>query len=337
YGSIIVDFGTEMAVSSCQTSNDGTFAITLLTSIPQPYGSTTITARINSTPQTAYKYFTILPRVYSVQPIEGSVGTSITVCGNGYGKSTSVQIDFGNTANRVIGHTDDSGTFSTVFTIDTQVFGTTTVKALGAGYSAENICKIIPGIYLVTPSRGVVGQLISVCGNGYVPSDNITVDFAEQQFSNIASADGLGQMTAMFTVPVHPYGTRTVSAIGDISGMDAQNSFFIVPYIYSVSPANGTIGTLITISGSGYRGGSSSVISVDFGTLYGQNESISQQASVNGTFSYEYNTYKPQPAGTTTITVWQAGERDTVTDSDTFFVKASIVTVSPNEGTVGTP
>ncbi|MEK9148821.1 MAG: hypothetical protein AAB267_02100, partial [Candidatus Desantisbacteria bacterium] len=335
-GTITIDFGTEDSVLVWHAGINGMFTVELdnLT-IPQPYGSTTITARIIDTPQTACKYFTILPRVYNVAPTEGSVGASITVCGNGYGKSASVQVDFGNTTNRIIGQADNSGTFTAVFTIDTQVFGTTTVKALGAGYSAENICKIVPGIYLVTPSRGVVGQLITVYGNGYVPGDNITIDFDVQQFSNIDLADGLGQISAVFTVPVQPYGTKTISAIGDTSAKNVQNSFFIVPYIYSVVPANGTIGTQVTISGSGYHG--SNVVVIDFGTLDGAVWGINCPTGANGTFSYMYDTSRPQPAGTTTIIAWQQGERYTVTDADTFFIKASIVTVSPNEGTVGTP
>ncbi|MBI4778692.1 hypothetical protein HY792_07235, partial [Candidatus Desantisbacteria bacterium] len=332
---IAVDFGTIQNVSGCNATPDGTFTTTFNLDSPQPYGSTTITAGIMNTLQIACNYFTILPRVYSVQPTLGSVGTSITVSGDGYGKSVSVQIDFGSTTGRVIGQTNNYGTFGAVFTIDTQVFGTTTIKALGTGYSAFNTCKIIPGIYSVIPSHGVVGQSISVCGNGYVPGDIIIVDFDGQQFNSIASADGIGQMTAVFTVPVKPYGTRTIMAIGNFSKQNAYNSFFIEPFIYSVVPANGTIGTPVTISGSGY--GESGWVNIDFGTLDSQHYSTPQPISDKGTFSYTYDTFRPQPAGTTTIIVWQSDAQTTVTDSDTFFIKASIVTVSPNEGTVGTP
>ncbi len=79
----------------------------------------------------AYEFQGTPPTFTSVLPTQGTVGTIVTVMGNGFGASESVMIQFGNTPTITMSTTTGSGEFQVVFTVNSQLMGTTTIVARG--------------------------------------------------------------------------------------------------------------------------------------------------------------------------------------------------------------
>jgi DNA-binding winged helix-turn-helix (wHTH) protein len=168
----------------------GSFSITF-TVITQPYGVTTIKAKGVNTAYpsghplrliSAKNTFFIEPNIFQVEPKEETVGTIVTVRGNGYGATQPIQIDFGTTSSITHTTTDAFGSFTITFTVDTQPVGSTTILAIGpiAG-TAIAYFKIVPNITLITPDTGTVGTIITIEGDGYRAYEDIHIDFGTTQ------------------------------------------------------------------------------------------------------------------------------------------------------------
>ncbi|PIP39974.1 hypothetical protein COX18_08310, partial [Candidatus Desantisbacteria bacterium CG23_combo_of_CG06-09_8_20_14_all_40_23] len=116
---VYIQFGkTEIALPVKNVSARGSFSTSFAVDI-QPSGTVTITGRSNIF-GSATNQFRICGEITMVTPIAGSVGTVVSIIGNGYGAGEDVRVDFGVSATRVIGTVDTNGVFSTTFTIDTQ-------------------------------------------------------------------------------------------------------------------------------------------------------------------------------------------------------------------------
>ncbi|PIX17546.1 hypothetical protein COZ71_02750, partial [Candidatus Desantisbacteria bacterium CG_4_8_14_3_um_filter_40_12] len=111
----------------------------------QPCGTTTITANGIIT---ASNTFVILPQIISWTPTSGTVGSQVSIAGDGYGDAEQVKILFG--TNGIITTTTASseGSFSTIFIVNTQSYGTTTVIAIGSssGRQVMRTYQILPNI-----------------------------------------------------------------------------------------------------------------------------------------------------------------------------------------------
>ncbi len=127
---IQVDFGITQTIAVGQASGRGTFSLAF-TADTQAYGTTTVAVRGFSSAIRCRGTFTILPKLIRISPTSGPIGTVVTVSGDGYGSVEVVVLHFGVTATITTTQTTVSGTFSTIFTIDTQPAGTVTVTAIG--------------------------------------------------------------------------------------------------------------------------------------------------------------------------------------------------------------
>ncbi|MDI6736138.1 MAG: Ig-like domain-containing protein, partial [bacterium] len=101
-----------------------------------------------------------------ITPTSGSVGSIVTVMGEGFGQTEAIEIDFGTTKTIALALTDAKGSFTTTFIVNTQPPGTTTVLAMGLSTNAEAIAyfKIIeddtlPPTILHTPIIYAPAQL----------------------------------------------------------------------------------------------------------------------------------------------------------------------------------
>ncbi|MEK7814177.1 MAG: hypothetical protein AAB296_10485, partial [Candidatus Desantisbacteria bacterium] len=340
FGTVVgVGFGTPSGTTQIETSERGTFTGYVLTNVRQPYGTTTITAYRQENNVTAANTYLILPEVVSVQPTEGTVGTRVTVDGTGYRAGDTVKLQFGSVTVMATGSVAGNGSFTALFTVDTQMFGTTTIRGYSdnMAHDDSNIFKILTKIYQVSPVTGTVGSKVTIYGNGYGAGETVTVTFGKTTLDQVYTSQTDGQITAAWTVDTQVFGTRSIIGVGSSSQLPAQNSYFIIPDVCSVTPNQGTIGTDMTIVGSGFV--ENSVVNVNFGTRYAADTYKQVTASNGGTFSYTYQPEAnfPQPAGTTTIRCWVTGMADNrMAATNTFFIKSRILTVSPAQATVGT-
>ncbi|MEW6608459.1 MAG: FG-GAP-like repeat-containing protein, partial [bacterium] len=127
---IRIDFGTIRTITSIITNASGTFT-TVFTIDTQPYGTTTIIATGLTSGSKAHATFFVLPNISLLTPTEGTVGMTVTIAGNGYGKTEDIVIHFGTIRSIATSIASDAGTFSTTFTFPLMVRGTKTVTATG--------------------------------------------------------------------------------------------------------------------------------------------------------------------------------------------------------------
>ncbi|MEW6609297.1 MAG: choice-of-anchor Q domain-containing protein, partial [bacterium] len=146
---------------------------------------------------------------------------------------------------------------------------------------------------LVTPTAGIVGTIVTVAGSGFGPTELIQIDFGTTRTMATVFSNAGGTFTALFTVNVQPYGMTTVKATGLNSGGQAENVFCLLPNIIFVAPMEGTVGTIVTVRGSGY--GASEVIAISFGTTRTISLAVDDYA---GKFDTTF-TINTQPYGTT--------------------------------------
>ncbi|MEK7813415.1 MAG: hypothetical protein AAB296_06605, partial [Candidatus Desantisbacteria bacterium] len=328
--SIRIAFGnTPTRVAQVWAEHCGSFT-TSFTIDTQSYGTTTITGHDDMSGISASGTNTILPEIILVSPDRGTVGTIVTVRGNGYGSSQQVRLKFGNTQTIAMILAQSNGSFTTTFTVDTQGYGTTTITAHDDFYqvrSAKTVV-ILPNIFSVSPTCGSVGTLVTIKGNGYGATENILVDFGTTPDVKQVYTDGTGLFTTVFTVNLQPYGTCTIIAAGTATGVSAWKQFNISSVITGMTPTNGSVTTVVSISGNGF--GSSEPIRIGFG----KNATItSTTCDINGSFTTSF-VIDTQIYGTKTVTV--SGLNSGRTDLRQFRIEASIAYVSPSYGSVGT-
>ncbi|MEK7273838.1 MAG: hypothetical protein AAB110_01145, partial [Candidatus Desantisbacteria bacterium] len=288
----------------------------------QRCGTTTITA--SSAKAVASNVFVIKPQVTSVLPTAGTVGTVVTIAGTGYTATDSITIAFGTNGNIKQTVASQYGSFTTMFTVDTQVVGTTTIMASGAFAVAGNVFVIKPQVVSVLPANGTVGTVVTIAGTGYGANDSITVALGTNSSIKQTVGGQYGSWTTTWTVDVQKCGTTTITASGATAV--ASNVFVIKPQVYSVLPTSGTVGTVVTVDGTGY--GANDSITVAFGT----NSSIKQTAAgLYGSWTITF-TIDTQIVGTTTITASGA----VAVAGNVFVIQPQVTSVLPTTGTVGT-
>ncbi|MEK7813191.1 MAG: hypothetical protein AAB296_05460, partial [Candidatus Desantisbacteria bacterium] len=328
-GTVTVHFGAIQSVAATQASVvvngvGGTFTCGF-TINTQPYGTTTITAAglINS----ATRSFTILPNIFRVSPNTGTVGTRVTVAGNGY-PTGAISLNFGTKTAIVTGTMETSGSFTIAFTINTQIYGTTTITGVGTnGVFFVRTLVIQPNIWRVSPNNGTVGIYVTVYGNGYGAGETVNIGFGTTPLITATATAGNGSWTAVFTVNNQSIGSNTITASGLNTGTAAVSSFMVKPMVTSITPTQGSVGTVVTITGNGYQ--ASEAIRVDFGNT----SSITQvSAEADGSFQTAF-TIDTQKYGTTTSVA--CGVQSQGSANIGFKITTNIVSVSPSEGTVG--
>ncbi|PIX17026.1 hypothetical protein COZ71_05480, partial [Candidatus Desantisbacteria bacterium CG_4_8_14_3_um_filter_40_12] len=333
---VVINFGTTNKIGTTTNASIGTFSISF--TIDTQAATTTVTAlRANgiSNPLglgTATGTFTVKGKIISLTPTTGTIGTAITIKGDGWAKNEQINVDFGITSNRASVDASTYGTFSCLFTVNNQVAGYTTITARGtASGSVWTLAGTetfqIKGNIGISPKSGTVGSWVTITGNGFKPADSVDINFGITATIVTATSNSAGTFTAMFTVNTQFYGTTTIRAYGQASGWAEDGSFTITGEIIRVSPNNGIVGTEVTVEGNGF--GNLELIQIDFGTHV---NIIQATASGIGTFSVVFTVNK-QGYGLTTITA--TGLTSQTFGTDTFTIGPRIISVTPKSGTVG--
>jgi len=326
---VYIQFGkTEIALPVKNVSARGSFSTSFAVDI-QPLGTVTITGRSNIF-GSATNQFRICGEITMVTPIAGSVGTVVSIIGNGYGAGEDVRVDFGVSATRVIGTVDTNGVFSTTFTIDTQAAGTRTIVVTGmtTNDTDDRPFKIFANITQITPTEGYATIVINVKGNGYGVSESVKIDFGKTMSLAFCQSDEYGSFDITFTTDTQAMGSNTVAATGLSSNEYAWTYFAIVPQIVIVTPTKGTVGTMISIEGRGYQ--SNEGVRIDFGYTLGITQTT---ALANGVFNATF-AIDTQKCGSTTIIAY--GSISKVKPTKHVTIVSSVVQVTPSRGSVGT-
>ncbi|MEW6618394.1 MAG: cohesin domain-containing protein [bacterium] len=324
---IRIDFGNKITITTITSSSGGTFSCTF-TSDTQPYGTTTVMATGLTSGISASTSFNILPKITMVMPTTGTVGSIVTVWGNGFGGNEDVRIDFGTTLMITSIPATLQGTFATTFTVDTQPYGTTTIRASGlsTGGSAFGTFRIVSSIICISPYIGSVGTRVTIWGNGYGALELVRIDFGRTRSICTVFSNSSGTFSALFTVDIQPHGTTSIGCYGLTSGLQSMSLFFIRGSII-ISPIAGTVGSSVTVIGNGF--GATEMIMISFGSVVSL---TTASTTGNGNFNTTF-IVNTQPFGNTTISVIGLITQERV--SERFTILPNIIFVTPTSGTIG--
>ncbi|MEK7813627.1 MAG: hypothetical protein AAB296_07685, partial [Candidatus Desantisbacteria bacterium] len=331
---VAIGFGNMASITLCSTDDYGSWT-TIFTVNTQDYGTKSVFATGTVSGETAISRFKIIGRFYGVSPNKGTVGTVVTIKGDGYGgTSERLYVDFGQTTNII--PTDvwkfaaTEGSWTLTFTVNTQAQGTTSIIVRGSAsnQSISNVFSIEPHITNVAPTDGFVGNWVTITGDGFGVSETIGVKFGTTPSIALVSTSNSGTWTVMFTVDTQQVGTTSIVAIGEISGVSEWDEFVIKAKITGISPGQGTVGTIITVDGNGYR--ASECVEISFGN---HSTITTATASISGIWTTSF-TIDTQSYGNTNITA--IGTSSLSSSSGSFKILSEVPWISPTSGTVGT-
>lgn len=160
-------------------------------------------------------------------------------------------------------------------------------------------------------------------GNGFgTQTGTLTISFGTHYTITTTIASESGTFNVTFIVDTQPAGTTVITAWGSYD----TDTFYIQGKVTLASPSSGSVGSIVTIEGTGYNEGE--YVYISFGTA--QNVT-SYKVGQNGTFSVTFM-INTQPGGTTIITAYDLSELST----GEFCIIPTIIGIVPKSGQEGT-
>jgi len=202
----------------------------------------------------------------TVSPQSGPPGTQVIVAGNGFtaGNTYSVTFTLSFTAITVaMGTVPASGSVTARFAIPVLPRGQYDVSII----TPTNTTRLPLPTFTVTPqifvdtTSGKVGDQVHVSGNGFNPNQPISIFLDTVSVISVTS-DSQGALSATaITIPPSINGSHAIMA-KDSSGASPGVNFVIAPKI-TLSANEGTVGSTVGVSGSGFASFESIVVIID--------------------------------------------------------------------------
>jgi hypothetical protein len=263
-------------------------------------GSDTTASSVND------QSFGIEPSI-SISPTSCGVGCTVTVKGTGFEQSeTGIKITFSDTDVKTGISASSKGSWTSTFDVPNIHSGSHEIDAFGSETVAgdvENISfSVIAGISIDKTSANV-GDSVTVTGTGFAASESgIYVTFDGVNQGSSVSADSTGQWKSIMSVPPTTNGGHVIDAYGSTTPASSiQDKALAINAKVTISPTSGNVGDQISITGSGFSGGST--ISVKFGTI-----SVLSNLSTDSTGSFSGSFEAPKGiSGSVEITATDAG------------------------------
>ena len=187
------------------------------------------------------------PKITSLSPTSGAVGTSVTITGTNFGSTQGTGfVAFNGT---VASPTWGNNTI-TVPVPAGATTGNVVVTANGAdsnGVSFTVTGGSAPSITSLSPTSGAVGTSVTITGTSFGATQGTsTVTF------NGTAATTTSWSATSIVAPV-PSGATTGNVVVTVGGQASNGvSFTVAPKITSLSPTSGAVGTSVTITGANF-------------------------------------------------------------------------------------
>jgi len=225
------------------------------------------------------KEFTVEPQIEVVEvagdtihdpeDAEGPMGTEVELKGNGFGAEEDIDIYFDGYSVELVDdiEADDNGTWEGTFIVPEASQATHDITAGGDDTDEDDVTAVpfyvLPGIS-VSPVEGSLDDAITVTGSGFNEDEiNIEILFDNVMVTSGIKADEYGYWEASFQVPEAAEGLHEVSADGQYTKKrDIAAREFTVLSKVALSPTSGHVGTVLTVTGSGFP--ASTPISVSY-------------------------------------------------------------------------
>lgn len=268
-------------------------------------------------------------KITLIKPTLCTVGTTITVEGEGYTPSETIRIDLEGQFGAVQTNCNGQGSFSTSFVVGKHPAGENKFVVVGfTSYSLDRgTFAVHSRISSMTPTSGKVGEFVFIDGDGYGAGEQICVSFGQNKEIKTISADGQGAFSLAFTTDPQPAGIKKIIVAGVTSKESNSGQYTLIGGIQSVLPTHGSVGIQVTVRGAGF--GDQEPIRVDFGKTEGI---IRTKSTTNGEFSFVF-IVDTQYQGRKDILVngLSTGEKA----QEGFIITPNIDLVTPTRGIVG--
>jgi len=272
--------------------------------------------------------FPALAQSILISATSGPVGTTVSVTGSGftanaafttyfaYGTSYQVSVDSGIVSS--------SGTILSSFSVPSVPAGTYTVRVQTSTANAAVSFGVIPSIDL-NVSSVIVGNQVTVTGTGFRSNRTVTIRFDNSQLAS-TNTNSAGRFTTSFATPETFAGTHTITAT---DGTNTKTVNITIIRSMTLSPTTGNVGTIVTVSGTGFDASRAVRISYD-GTNVATIPSSITTSSI-GSFSAKFTV----PAGTARTV--QVTANDSTGSTNSVFKLTANIGLTPSTGKVGTP
>ncbi|MFC1933090.1 IPT/TIG domain-containing protein [Chloroflexota bacterium] len=242
--------------------------------------------------------------IISLDSNEGTVGTEVEISGEGYGDSEDITVEYdGSDVDIESGDsdTDSSGEFECTILVPESTAGDHTITVIGddSDLEAEDTFTVEPQIS-ISPESGAAGDTVTVSGTGFGDEVDIAITFNTTEVATDETDDD-GSFEVSFNVPALGAGSYDIEADDDDNSDTAE--FTIATATFNLSSTTGSVGDVVTVSGTGFQASKSITITFD-------NESAATATTdVDGAFSADVtvpvrtaDTYKVKASdGTNTI------------------------------------
>ena len=194
------------------------------------------------------------PRITSISPASGIIGTQVTVTGSGFqatrGANSSLSFN---------------GFTATIITwSDTQIVASVPVSATSGAVSVSvngvisNQDQLFtlpnPLIVGVVPTNGPIGTVVQISGSGFGASQGTsTFQFKTSASTVNATVTSWTDTSITATVPATAVSGLVAVVVGGIPSSNNVQFTIPTPRVSSVTPVTGVSGTQITVSGSGFQ------------------------------------------------------------------------------------
>ena len=266
------------------------------------------------------------PTISSFGPVAGGPGTAVTIAGNYlYSAGGQAQVFFNGTPAQSVSYTSLPPKIVAVVGPGTTT-GPITVKTAGGTVVSTQSFTIEPAPTITgfTPTLGPPGTVVTITGKGFLAATAVDIGgIPAASYSVVSSTE--------ITAVVSPYDlTGQITVSNPVGSATSSGTFTFQavppPTITGFAPPSGPVGTVVTVTGTGY----SSTKAVTFS---GNGQAFSVQSDTQLTFTMGAGT----PSGPFTVTT-AAGS---ATSATSFTVTASppptIGSFNPASGPIGTP
>ncbi len=267
---ITITFNSVLAVTGTSDTT-GSFSINF--TVPAAATGTYNVVATDSSSFTATASFsnTVTPAI-TITKTSGTSGTSVTVNGTGFAANeANVQVTIGSNPVGSVTQASASGVWSVTFTVPAMPAGSAPIGAFGATTAVSSVTtqafNVLPN-FTISKATGVPGISVTVNGTGFAASEpNIKITWDTADIGTPISADAKGSWSASFNIPVAPAGAHNVAAYGPTTVASSINPVpFTIGPSMTTSKANGTIGTQVTVNGTGFAASEANIVVTFDGT-----------------------------------------------------------------------
>ncbi|MCG3112741.1 MAG: IPT/TIG domain-containing protein [Candidatus Manganitrophus sp. SB1] len=190
--------------------------------------------------------FTVTPKINSLSPASGVIGTSITINGTNFGATQGTSIvTFNGLAATPSSWSDTSIGASVPVGAST---GAVIVAVEGNPSSGVNF-TVLPKIDTLAPTSGPVGTSVTLTGSGFGATQGSSIVRFNGVIASVSSWSAESIVTSV------PPGAGTGPVVVTVGGNASTGMTFTVtvtPQINNLSPTLGRAGTLVTIGGTSF-------------------------------------------------------------------------------------